>query len=140
LNDVTVVTSAWIWFPCGAGITGELTVLKETVMPRLAKDITKVQKSCAIIIHDSSDISKGPRKAYLGPKSIIIEMVVFLDGSRLQFYTSGKPDPITLPFLSQSPIARVKLWKPKVKKVVPNNFYAFYIGDSLSCNYPWNGK
>jgi hypothetical protein len=44
------------------------SVLKATVMPRLAKDIAKVHESCSIIVYDASDIREGPRKAYLIPK------------------------------------------------------------------------
>jgi hypothetical protein len=103
-------------------------VLKATVVPRMAKDIAKVRESCATIVCDASDIGEGPRKACLVPKSIRTESAAFFDGGRMQFCVDGKPDPVIIDFLPDSPTTRVQLWNLRVKRVA-SNFCDFCIGD-----------
>jgi hypothetical protein len=104
-------------------------VLKATVVPRMAKYIAKVHESCAIIVHDASDIGEGPsRKACLVPKSIRMKSAAFLDGGRMQFHVDGKPDPVIIDFLLDSPMTWVQQWNLRVKRVA-SNFCDFCIGD-----------
>ena len=104
------------------------SVLKATVMPRLARDIAKVHESCAMLVCDASDIREGPRKACLVPKGIKIETAAFLDGGQMRFYVDGKPDPVLIDFLPESPITRVQPWNLRVKRVV-SNFCDLCVGD-----------
>jgi hypothetical protein len=59
---------------------------------------------------DASNVTKSQRKAYLVLKSIKAEIVAILKENGVQFYIDGKPDPVIIMFLSQSPIPRVKRW------------------------------
>jgi hypothetical protein len=50
-----------------------------------------VQEKCAVLVHDSSDIIDGPRKACLVPKSIAIGTVSFFEGG-MQCHIQGLED------------------------------------------------